>query len=287
MEFIVHDTLTAMAELLEQPVERRPDALRELLAPMREVIPVPGDIVDIHHQGGGFRVDADDPRYLPAVRRMIEADVLGQVRRELTRASERLGGAKQADSLQVMFVMGNPDDEHLMTTTGGYYGMGGAPGWLYLLAWPSPEVIGRIGHLAVHEFHHNVRYTNVEWNPVTVTVGEHVVAEGLAEAFVRELSGAEAMGPWSSMVTGEAFERAHERIMADFDLQGMQNTPAYVLGDSAVRNFGQEPRGIPDMAGYAVGLSLVDRALAVTGLSAAEATLLPAAELLRRGGVRP
>ncbi|MGP4100795.1 DUF2268 domain-containing protein [Nonomuraea sp. KM90] len=287
MEFIVHDTLTAMAELLEQPVERRPDALRELLAPMREAIPVPGDIVGIHHQGGGFRVDADDPRYLPAVRRMIEADVLGQVRRELTRASERLGGAKQADSLQVMFVMGNPDDEHLMTTTGGYYGMGGAPGWLYLLAWPSPEVIGRIGHLAVHEFHHNVRYTNVEWNPVTVTVGEHVVAEGLAEAFVRELSGAEAMGPWSSMVTGEAFERAHERIMADFDLQGMQNTPAYVLGDSAVRNFGQEPRGIPDMAGYAVGLSLVDRALAVTGLSAAEATLLPAAELLRRGGVRP
>ncbi|MEV4178520.1 DUF2268 domain-containing putative Zn-dependent protease [Nonomuraea sp. NPDC049709] len=287
MEFIVHDTLTAMAGLLEQPIERRPDALRELLAPMREAIPVPGDIVDIHHQGGGFRVDADDPRYLPAVRRMIEADVLGQVRRELTRASERLSGAKQADSLQVMFVMGNPDDEHLMTTTGGYYGMGGAPGWLYLLAWPSPEVIGRIGHLAVHEFHHNVRYTNVEWNPVTVTVGEHVVAEGLAEAFVRELSGAEAMGPWSSMVTGEAFERAHERIMADFDLQGMQNTPAYVLGDSAVRNFGQEPRGIPDMAGYAVGLSLVDRALAATGLSAAEATLLPAAELLRRGGVRP
>ncbi|GAA3262064.1 DUF2268 domain-containing protein [Nonomuraea helvata] len=287
MEFIVHDTLTAMAALLGEPLDRRPDALREMLAPMRQAIPMPGDIVDIHHQGGGFRVDADDPRYLPAVQRMIDADVPGQVRRELERASERLHEAKQADSLQVMLVMGDPDNAHLMNVTGGYYGMGGGTGWLYLLAWPSDEVIGRIAHLAVHELHHNIRYANVEWNPATVTVGEHVVAEGLAEAFVRELSGPGAMGPWASMVTGDAFELAYERIMADFELAGMQNTPAYVLGDSAVRNFGQEPRGIPDMAGYAVGLRLVDQALAATGLTATEATLLPASELLRRAGLRP
>ncbi|MGW0807943.1 DUF2268 domain-containing protein [Nonomuraea sp. NPDC002799] len=287
MEFIIHDTLTAMADLLERPLEQRPAALREMLAPLREAIPGPGDIVDLHHQGGGFRVDAEDPRYLPAVHRMIEQDVLGQVRHELERASKRLAGAKQADSLPVMFVMGNPDHAHLMDVSDGYYGMGGGPGGLYLLAWPSDEVIGRIAHLAVHEFHHNVRFTNVEWNPMTVTVGEHVVAEGLAEAFVREQSGPEAMGPWSAKVTGTARDRAHERIMADFDLAGMQHTPAYVLGDSAVRFFGGEPRGIPDMAGYAVGLGLVDQALAATGLSAAEATVLPAAELLRRGGVRP
>ncbi|MFI9591437.1 DUF2268 domain-containing putative Zn-dependent protease [Nonomuraea sp. NPDC052265] len=50
----------------------------------------------------------------------------------------------------------------------------------------------------------------------------------------------------------------------------------------AARLSGGQPRGIPDMAGYAVGLRLVDRALAETGLSAAEATLLPAARLLGR-----
>ncbi|MEV4473567.1 DUF2268 domain-containing putative Zn-dependent protease [Nonomuraea sp. NPDC049504] len=287
MEFIVHDTLTPMASLLERPLSHRPDALRELLEPMRSSIPMPGDIVDIHHQGGGFRADRDDPRYLPAVRRMIEEDVLGQVRHELERASRALGGAEQADSLEVFLVMGDPDNEHLMTTAGGYYGMGAGTGYIYLLAWPADEVIGRIPHLAVHEFHHHVRYTNVEWNPATVTVGEHVVGEGLAEAFVREQAGPEAMGPWSSMVAGEAFERALELIMTDFGLQGMQNTPAYVLGDGTARRFGQEPRGIPDMAGYAVGLHLVDRALAGTGLTAAEATVVPAAELLRRGGVRP
>lgn len=189
---------------------------------------------------------------------MIERDVLGQVRRELALASERLGGAKQPDLVKVMFMLGNPDHEHLMKIAGGYYGMGGGSEWLYLLAWPSEEVIGRIGALAVHEFHHLVRFANVVWDPVAVTVGEHVVAEGLAEAFVRELLGPEAMGPWSSMVTGPEYERAHELIMADFDLAGMQHTPAYVLGDSATRNFGGEPRGIPDMAGYAVGLNLVE-----------------------------
>ncbi|MEV0612142.1 DUF2268 domain-containing putative Zn-dependent protease [Nonomuraea sp. NPDC050404] len=287
MEIIVTDTLTAMADLLEQPLERRPDAVREIMAPTRSSIPMPGDIVDIHHNGGGFRVDADDPRYLPAVRRMIEQDVLGQVRHALTLSAERLSGAKQPDLVKVMLMLGNPDNEHLMRISGGYYGMGGGSEWLYLLAWPSDEVIGRIGALAVHEFHHLVRFSNVVWDPVAVTVGEHVIAEGLAEAFVRELLGPEAMGPWSSMVTGEEYERAYELITANFDLAGMMNTPAYVLGDSATRNFGQEPRGIPDMAGYAVGLNLVDRALTAAGLSAAEATVLPAAELLRRAGIRP
>ncbi|MEV0199637.1 DUF2268 domain-containing putative Zn-dependent protease [Nonomuraea sp. NPDC050691] len=280
MEFIVHDTLTPIAELLEQPLERRPGALREVLAPIRDAIPMPGDIIDIHHRGAGFRVDADDPRYLPAVRRMIEEDVLGQVERELHRASERLAGARQPDRLQVMLVLGNPGDDYLMNVTGGYYGMAGSPGWLYLLAWPTDDTVGRIAHCAVHEFHHSVRFTNVEWNPATVTVGEHVVAEGLAEAFVRELSGPEAMGPWSSKVTGAELDRAHELIMTDIGLAGMRNTPAYVLGDTAIRNFGGEPRGIPDMAGYAVGLRLVDAHLAATGMTATESTVLPAARIL-------
>jgi uncharacterized protein YjaZ len=280
MEFIVQDTLTPMAELLGQPLERRPDLLRELLAPIRQVIPVPGDIVDIHHQGSGFRVDAEDPRYLPALHAMMEADVLGQIERELHRAADRLAGLKLPESLRVLFVLGDPGSEQLMKVTGGYYGMGSSPGLLYLLGWPSEEIIGRIAHCAVHEFHHQARYTNVPWHP---TVGEHVISEGLAEAFVRELSGVEAMGPWSSMVSGEELDRAYEKIMADFDLEGMHLTSAYVLGDTTVARFGQEPRGIPDMAGYAVGLRLVDAHLAATGMTVAESTALPVSRIVPRG----
>ncbi|MGV9307182.1 DUF2268 domain-containing protein [Nonomuraea sp. NPDC003727] len=277
MEIIVHDTFTAMADLLRRPLGERRDLLAGMLAPIRAAIPVPGDIVDIHHQGAGFRVDREDPRYLPAVEKLIEQDVPGQIERALGKAAAALTGLAAPDAIQVMFVLGHPDDDYLMNVVGGYYGMGGSGDVIYLLAWPGDDVIGRIAHCAVHEFHHNIRYRTVEWNPATVTVGEHVVAEGLAEAFVRELSGPEAMGPWSARPLDDA---VFARIVADLGLQGMQNTPAYVLGDTAMVRFGQEPRGIPDMAGYPAGLRLVDAHLRATGRSAVECTGLPAAEIL-------
>jgi uncharacterized protein YjaZ len=222
-----------LLELLELPVRERATALGELLKPMYAHVPIPGDPVDLPHPGGGVRVDRDDERY-----RAWEA------------LTEAVPGIRGPESLQVVLILGNPDDHYLTGTAGGYYGMGGVPGWIYLLAWPSDEVIGRIAHCAVHEFHHQVRYHNVEWNPMTVTVGEHIVAEGLAEAFVRELSGVDAMGPWSKMVTGNDFDRAYAKILADAGLAGMRHTSAYVLGDTAAQKFGQQPVGIPDMAGY-------------------------------------
>jgi uncharacterized protein YjaZ len=285
MEILVQDTPNALLALLERPVPARAEILAELLKPMYANVPVRGEPIDLHHQGGGFRVDLDDERYLPAVRRMVDEGVTGQIERELHRAWKALTDAHPAirapEVVRVVLMLGNPDDQYLTSTTGGYYGMGGVPGWIYLLAWPSDDVVGRIAHCAVHEFHHQVRYHNVEWNPVTVTVGEHVVAEGLAEAFVRELSGVDAMGPWSKMVTGNDFDRAYAAILADADLAGMQHTPAYVLGDTASVKFGGQPRGIPDMAGYAVGLRLVDKHLAETGLTVAQSTTLPGAEILR------
>lgn len=274
-----------MLGILDRPLPDRPAALRELLAPLYAHVPMPGDPVDLHHQGGGFRVDRDDDRYALALERLIRRDVAGQIELEIGRARAALADLTGPEHLEVLLVLGNPDDEHLMTIAGGYYGMGGTPGWLYLIGWPSEEVVDRIAHCAVHEFHHQLRYHNVEWNPVSVTVGEHVIAEGLAEAFVRELSGTKAMGPWSSMVTGAHFDLALERITADAGLAGMQHTSAYVLGDSTARRFGQEPRGIPDMAGYAVGLHLVDKHLAATGLTVAQSSALTGAEILRNAGV--
>jgi uncharacterized protein YjaZ len=55
--------------------------------------------------------------------------------------------------------------------------------------WPTGTSLQKIEHAVAHELHHNVRYANVVWDPVNVTVGEHVVAEGLAEAFVQNLTG--------------------------------------------------------------------------------------------------
>jgi uncharacterized protein YjaZ len=277
MKITVIDTPRAMLEILARPLSERADALRELIGPMYEHVPMPGDPVELHHQGGGFRVDADDPRYLPALSRLVSENVIGQIAAALDRASEALGGWKQPEQLKVLFVLGNPDDEHLMKVTGGYYGMGGPPGWLYLIAWPDDDVIGRIAYCAVHEVHHQIRYQNVPWTPM---VGEHVVAEGLAEAFVRELAGPGSMGPWSTMVSGDVLEDAYAKILAAFEVTGYDKTTAYVLGDTTARRFGSEPVGIPDMAGYAVGLRIVDAHLKASGLTVAQSTGLTGAEIL-------
>lgn len=286
MDIIIHDTLSAMLAMQDLPVRERPDALRAMLAPMP--MPPGGDIVAMHHHGGGFRVDSDDPRYAAALHKLIEADLPGRIEHHLREALGHLKAhvpdIRHADPLQVMFVLGDPDNEHLRRF-GGYYGMGATPGWLYLIAWPSDEVIDKIPHCAVHEFHHNVRYANVEWNPMTVTVGEYVISEGLAEAFVREISGERAMGPWSRAATGEDLTRARDKIIADVGVTGMHRLTAYVLGDTTARGMGQEPAGVPDMGGYAVGLEIVDAHLAASGLTVAASTVLPARQILANAGI--
>ena len=57
-------------------------------------------------------------------------------------------------------------------------------------------------------------------------------------------------------------------------------TAAYVLGDTTARRFGSPPVGIPDMAGYAVGLRIVDAHLARSEMTVAESTNLTGAEIL-------
>lgn len=282
-----------MIDLLQRPLEQRPDALREMLSPLQSVMSeVMGDVdlVRTHQQlGSGFRLDREDERYLPAVRRMRDAGVWSRTEECLAAAWERIGGAvpgiRHAETVHVVVVLGNPDDDHLTGRSAGYFGMGGIPGAIHLTMWPTETSLEKAGYAAAHELHHNVRYSNVVWNPMTVTVGEWVVSEGLAEAFVRELAGEQAMGPWSKALTGAELDRVHARITADIDVAGMHNATAYVLGDATAQIMGQQPLGLPDFAGYAAGLRIVDAHLAATGLTAAESTALPVREILMNAGV--
>ncbi|MGK5629936.1 DUF2268 domain-containing protein [Streptomyces sp. URMC 123] len=290
MKIVVHDTATAMLDLLRRPVEERPEALREMLGPLHSAMSVAGgDLVETHRMGSGFRLDVDDPRYEPALHRMREARVWERIEDSLTAAWERISGAApgigHAETVHVVLVLGDPDDHHLTVRSAGSFGLGGFPGAIYLVMWPTGTSLEKIHHVAAHEFHHNVRYANVVWNPMTVTVGEHVVAEGLAEAFVRELAGEQAMGPWANALSGAALDRAYEKITADIDVAGMGNLTAYVLGDATARLMGQQPVGLPDFAGYPVGLRIVDAHLAASGLTAAQSTALPAREILTNAGV--
>ncbi|WP_310724375.1 DUF2268 domain-containing putative Zn-dependent protease [Streptomyces sp. N2A] len=293
MKILVHDTASAMIDLLQRPLEERPEALREMLSPLQEVLAsIMGDVdvVQMHSaMGSGFRLDRDDERYLPAVRQMRDAGVWERIEESLTAAWQEISGAvpgiKHAETVHVFLVLGNPDDEHLTVRSSGYFGMGGFPGAIQLVMWPTETSLQKIGHAAAHELHHNVRYANVVWDPAAVTVGEHVVAEGLAEAFVRDLAGEEAMGPWATALSGAELDRAYEKITADIDVAGMQNLTGYVLGDATARLMGQPTVGLPDFAGYVVGLRIVEAHRAASGLTAAQSVGLPASEVLRNAGV--
>ncbi|MER7986662.1 DUF2268 domain-containing putative Zn-dependent protease [Streptomyces noursei] len=291
MKIVVHDTASAMLDLLQRPLAQRPDALREMLSPLRGPMAVLGDVdqAQIHQQGAGFRLDRDDPRYVAALHQMQRARVWDRVEESLTAAWERISGAvpgiKHAETVHVVVVLGDPDDHHLTVRSAGYLGLGGFPGAIHLLMWPTETSLAKIDHAAAHELHHNVRYANVAWNPMTVTVGEQVVAEGLAEAFVRELAGEEAMGPWATGLTGAALDRAYEQVTAAIDVAGMPNLPPYVFGDATARLMGCEPVGLPDFAGYATGLRIADAHLAASGLTAAQSVALSPEEVLTNAGV--
>ncbi|RSS79579.1 DUF2268 domain-containing protein [Streptomyces sp. WAC06614] len=291
MTIIVHDTHSSLRDVFREPLQDRAAALKDVLSPMQEAMTVMGgmDVVQFPHMGGGFRTDREDPRYLPALEQMRVADVWGQVENRLAAASERLlsavPGIKHAETIHVVVMLGDPDDEHLTVRNSGYLGMGGIPGLIHLTMWPTETSLTKIGHTAAHELHHNVRYANVLWNPMTVTVGEHIVAEGLAEAFVRELAGDDAMGPWTKQLVGPELDRVYEKVTAGIDVAGMQYLTPYVHGDATARRMGQQPVGLPDFAGYAAGLRIVDAHLAASGLTAAQSTGLPAREILTNAGI--
>ncbi|MEU9713919.1 DUF2268 domain-containing putative Zn-dependent protease [Streptomyces sp. NPDC047976] len=291
MKIIVHDTASAMLDLLQRPLEERPDALREMLGPLQSAMSAVGDldVVRMHQAGSGFRIDVEDARYLTALRQMQDARVWNRIEDCLASAWRRLSAAAPgigaAETVHVVLALGDPDDELLTVRNGGYFGMGGIPGAIQLTMWPTRTSLAKIGYAAAHELHHNVRYANVVWDPATVTVGEQVVAEGLAEAFVRELAGEDAMGPWATRLSGRELERVQAEVTAAIDVAGMWNLPPYVYGDATARRMGCEPVGLPDAAGYAAGLRIVDAHLAASGLTAAQSTALPARDILANAGV--
>jgi uncharacterized protein YjaZ len=284
MHITVHDTLTQTRALLDAPLAERPARLLDLLAP---VLPMyayaPAGPVDSHHLGNGFRVDTERGElYRAALDRLAAADAWGQVERCVRSATEHqlaaVPGLKTAAELHVVLLLGDPTDEFFVNVTGGYFGIGGFPGYLTVTVWPTDANEHKIGYCAVHELNHNLRFANVAWNPAAITVGDQVISEGLAEVFVRELFGSDAMGPWGDPAVGD--EAAYRKVVEGLGVVGMRSLSSYVHGDEIARRMGAEPVGLPTGAGYVAGVRLVDAHCAATGLTAAQSTTLPAADII-------
>ncbi len=286
MDITVLDSRTAMRDALLAPLGGRREVFRPLLeraAGMYRYFPGEVDVVEMHHLGGGFRLDADDARYLPALERMAEADAWGRVGAALRHGLEVQLAATPSitvpDDVTVLVVLANPDDELLMGPGRGMSANGSVTGYLWINLWPTEEVLEQVEAIAVHELHHNLRYANRVWDPATVTVGEHVVSEGLADAFARQLYGdlGYALIGRDVLDDGAAFAK----VLTGLDVTGMQNFTAWVHGDAHARRYGADPVGLPTGAGYAAGNRLVDAYLAATGQTAAEALLADREDVIR------
>ena len=289
MEIVVHDDAAAMAGLFKLPVAKRLGALAAMRGVSEFDEPAMKQLKQIHEQGDGFRVGVDDPRYPAALKRLVDADAWGQLKRDLARAWEYqqsvLPGIHHAETVDVVLTLGNPDDPVFIESTKGYYGMGSVPGRIWMVAWPTDYNASRIGACGVHELAHNIRTPNVGGH---FDLEQWVIQEGLAEVFTVEVCGPDSTGAWYAPVTGKLLDSTWHKVTEAFGTgHSFPDWTPYVLGDEVAGRMGLRPVGVPHMGGYAVGRAIVERYLAATGLKAAQAIVRPTAEILAGAGLAP
>jgi uncharacterized protein YjaZ len=287
MTITVLDTYSAMKQILRASVADRVAMLRSMLEPVRGMyryFPGDVDLVAMHQRASGFPVDRDEDRCLDALDTLAAAGAWDRIQRALDAALAVQLAAKpglKVPDITVLVVLGDPGDAHFMGPSLGITGNGGISGYIVITLWPFPENVERLEATAVHELNHNLRYSpgGVAWNPMTVTVGEHVVSEGLADAFARQLCGDE-LGYTRIGVPHLHDEAVFAKVVSGLDVTGMQNFTAWVHGDASAKRFGVAPVGLPTGAGYAVGNRLVDTYLAATGQTAAQALHAESSEII-------
>ncbi|MBK1783584.1 DUF2268 domain-containing protein [Prauserella cavernicola] len=278
MTITVLDTYPAMRAILDSPPADRPGLLRDMIEPaagMYRYFPGEVDLVAMHHAGSGFPLDRDEQRCAEALEALHDADAWGRIGRALEAAVAAQLAATPGitvPDLTVPIVLGDPGDEHFMGPNLGMNANGSVPGHVFLNFWPYPENLARLEATAVHELNHNLRYSpgGVVWDPASVTVGEQVVSEGLADAFARELYG-DDLGHARIGVPHLHDDAVFDKVVSGLDVTGMHNFTAWVHGDASALRYGATPVGLPTGAGYAVGNRLVDAYLAATGRTAAQA----------------
>ena len=290
MSITVIDSAAGMRRILDAAPADRPDLVRELWAPLAGMYAfVPGgiDLAAVHAQGFGFPVaggEAADARLREALRALEAANAWARVRTAAETAAATLAAADPGlpvPDLRILLVLGDPWNAHFVDEVQGLSAFGGISGYIAITVWPTERVLERLEAIVAHELHHNVRYSpgGVVWDPATVTVGEQVVAEGLADVFAAELYGPAGFTHFVAEST-----RADDGVLATvaggLGTTGMADFAAWVLGDSTARLFGAEPVGLPTGAGYAAGARLVAAYLDATGRTAAQSVRTPSADIL-------
>lgn len=280
-----------MSRVLQAAPDARADQVRDMWSPlagMYHFVPGGVDMATVHRQNFGFDWDGSTALVEQGIGRLIEADAWRRITEALQRGAAELAAMNPSidvPDLQVLLVLGDPTNKHFVDEVQGLSAFGGISGFISITVWPTAQVLDRLEAIAVHELHHNVRYSpgGVVWDPMTVTVGEQVISEGLADEFAAELYGDRG---YTHFVSEQARndDEVLAKVSAGLSITGMQNFTAWVHGDASAKLLGAEPVGLPTGAGYAAGTRLVRAYLEATGSSAAQAVAAPADEILRVAG---
>lgn len=276
-----------MARVLDAAPDMRADLVREMWAPMAGMYHfIPGglDMASVHRQNFGFDWEKTSDQLREGVKMLVDADAWRRVAEALDAGVAALKSADPSvtmPDLTVLLVLGDPTDDHFLNEVQGLSAFGGISGYIAITVWPTRRVLDRLEAIAVHELHHNVRYSpgGIVWNPATVTVGEHVVSEGLADTFATELYGDTGYTHFVTDAT-RSDDQVLAKVATGLDVTGMQDFAGWVLGDATAQLFGGAPVGLPTGAGYAAGARLVAAYVEAKGTTAAQNVRTPAAEIL-------
>ncbi len=299
MELLPIETLTGLRTALAAPPTARLDQFKALvLEPLRpfwgpfmampwaRAEPQDDPALAAARMFGYYSPEQDIAAGLAALDRLAGAGSWTDCLAALNRSWRALSPEAHGLALPpICFNLYLSDPAKLDARLGQYTGGGGRPGLVQVAVWPTDYNLPRLAAITAHELHHNVRFSYEPFIPQEVTVGQYIVAEGLAEAFAAELYGEAALGPVTAMVTPEARAAILPRFGAALETQGFDEARAYIFGDWAAAQHGYPARGIPDFAGYGVGYHVVRAFLTHTGMSAAEATYLPWREITAGSGV--
>ncbi len=284
------------SKILGAPLEKRNDIYRyELMMPfqkkwacysipMKATTPNGYDIIMASKMLGLMEPTKVDDSQQESIRLLSDESLWATCEKSVTKALkcfEEHGVELPVREYVFSILLANPESPYTIMND-GYCGDGGIPG--YILSWliPNERTIARLPVALAHEVNHNVRFQFIKWRN-SITLGEMMVSEGLAENFATHLFGEDKAGPWVTKTDMQTLNDYIKPIIHDgLGVQGLENLNAYLYGDemAALQNY--PPVGLPYCAGYACGYHLVKHYLKKTGKSIIEATLLPASEILEK-----
>ncbi len=268
MEIIVHDTLSLLRPYFT--IRTRP---KELFARVQATLVAPGGLFDAlspinrARSRGGFDVmeAAQHDGYEVLFGQQIwglfnptrkieasvwefaqyaDADILGRLSSWLQTFAAFFAAVAAPERVECYLLPADPANRTFMITAHGLSCFGGVPGYLAVRVWPSAGNLARLGPALARVFAHNLRWANAPRSE-PATLGDLLVLEGLAAAFVAEIFPA-LDAPWLvAFRAPDDWDAALQSVADMYAVPRYDDVLVNVYGSTAPVGADRPPRALP------------------------------------------